>query len=70
MGFVRAYGGNIADEPLGACEMVSLTPDGFKVQAALQPHNPVSIAFSRECLCGRDFQKQILEISQQAMMLA
>lgn len=70
VGFVRAYGGKIADTPLGSCEMVSLTPDGFKVRAALLPHDPVSISFSKECESAKDFQKQILQISQQAMMFA
>ena len=70
VGFVRAYGGKIADKPLGSCEMISLTPDGFKVQAALLPHDPVSISFSKECESAGDFQKQILQISQQAMMFA
>eukprot|EP00752_Nemacystus_decipiens_P006389 g5759.t1 len=70
VGFVRAYGGKIANKPLGSCEMISLTPDGFKVQAALLPHDPVSISFSKECESAKDFQKQILQISQQAMMFA
>lgn len=70
VGFVRAFGGKIADKPLGSCEMVSLTPDGFKVQATLLPHDPVSISFSKECESANDFQKQILQISQQAMMFA
>lgn len=70
VGFVRAYGGKIADKPLGSCEMISLSPDGFKVQAALLPHDPVPISFSKECESAQDFQKQILQISQQAMMFA
>lgn len=69
MGFVRAFGGKVADEPLGGCEMLSLTPDGFLVQAALLPYDPVPIAFPKECLCAQDFQTQILEISKQAMMV-
>ncbi|CAM9104279.1 unnamed protein product [Pylaiella littoralis] len=70
VGFVRAFGGSIADKPLGSCEMQSLTPDGFLVKAALFPHDPVPITFPKECQCARDFQKQILEISKQAMIFA
>lgn len=67
--FVRAFGSHkIPDElPLGRCEMLALTPDGFFVRAAHFPNDPVQVAFSRECMCAGDFQKQILRISEQSM---
>lgn len=67
--FVRAFGGEDAERPTGQCEMVSLTPDGFLVRAALFPDNPVQVVFPMECICAHDFQRQILEISKQAMMI-
>lgn len=67
--FVQAFGGGDADRPTGTCEMVSLTPSGFLVQAELFPEHPVTVSFPAECQSARDFQRQILEVSQQAMMI-
>lgn len=67
--FVRAFGGKQADIPTGACEMSDLTPDGFVVRAALFPDDPVTVSFPIECLSARDFQEQILNLSEQAMVI-
>lgn len=69
MSVVRAFGGKNEETPTGECEMVSLTPDGFMVKASMFPDEPVTVTFPRECLSAPDFQKQILAISKQAMMI-
>lgn len=69
MSFVQAFGGADADRPTGKCEMVSLTPNGFLVRAELFPEKPVTVSFPSECLSAQDFQKQILDVSRQAMMI-
>lgn len=66
--FVRAFGGPNAKGSTGEFEMTDLTPDGFTVRACEFPDEPVTIAFPRECLCAEDFQVQILNLSEQAMM--
>lgn len=68
--FVRAFGGPVADEIVGNCEMLSLSPDGFMVRSEANPEKPVSIAFSKECQSALDFQKQILLVSERAMAIA
>ncbi|CAB1102217.1 unnamed protein product [Ectocarpus sp. CCAP 1310/34] len=68
--FVRAFGGPVADEMVGNCEMLSLSPDGFMVRSDANPDKPVSIAFSKECQSALDFQKQILLVSERAMAIA
>ncbi|CAM9769959.1 unnamed protein product [Laminaria digitata] len=49
--------------------MVSLTPSGFMVRAELFPEQPVTVSFPVECLNAQDFQRQILDVSRQAMMI-
>ena len=66
---MQAFGGGSADRPTGRCEMVSLTPSGFLVRAELFPEQPVTVSFTAECVSAQDFQRQILNVSQQAMMI-
>lgn len=68
--FVRAFGGPSSQRPTGAAEMIRLSPDGFAVQCAMFPDEPVSVSFPQECVCAADFQKQILALSEQAMSMA
>lgn len=68
--FVRAFGGPSCNRPTGEAEMISLSPNGFSVQCAMFPDDPVSVSFSQECMCAADFQKQILALSEQAMSMA
>lgn len=66
---MQAFGGGNADRPTGKCEMVSLTPSGFLVRAELFPEQPVTVNFPTECQSAQDFQRQILDVSKQAMMI-
>lgn len=68
--FVRAFGDSRRSRPTGQCQMISLTPDGFVVQAAMFPDEPVTVTFPRECISAADFQQQILALSEQAMSIA